>query len=71
MVPTMSYGYDRKVKPPQPPCEHRHTDNQGLCWRCGIVLNQDWYDAYMGVRATIWRRIGEEKTERLKELRTW
>jgi len=26
-----------------------HTsDDQGLCWWCGCVVNQEWWDAYCG-----------------------
>lgn len=26
-----------------------HTcDNQGLCWWCGKVMNQEWFDEYNG-----------------------
>lgn len=28
-------------------CQHRFTDNQGLCWGCGIVMNPDWWAAYL------------------------
>lgn len=29
-----------------------HTsDNQGLCWWCGVVVHQDWLDAYYGQTA--------------------
>jgi hypothetical protein len=28
----------------------QHTsDNQGLCWWCGTMVNQDWNDEYYGV----------------------
>lgn len=31
-------------------CEKgNHTsDNQGLCWWCGTMVNPEWWDAYIG-----------------------
>ena len=60
--------------PTRKDCEAgEHTsDTQGLCWHCGVVVNQDWYDAAMGVYRLelpwppsvnhAWRNIGTGHT---------
>lgn len=27
---------------------HHTADNQGLCWWCGVIVEQDWWDLYTG-----------------------
>ncbi len=28
-------------------CTEHYADNQGLCHRCGVMVEPDWYDAYV------------------------
>jgi len=43
-----------------------HTsDNQGLCWWCGTIVNQEWWDAYACEDLKVEERlINEERAER-------